>query len=83
MAKIIAYCVVDNGEDGRAPTNILYAAMTEKKRDELLAEDPSKNYRSTMEKVIDKDEAREKALAKLDGIDRMVLGLSRWPSKKP
>jgi hypothetical protein len=74
---------VANGGDGREPTKILYAAMAEKKRDELLAEDPSKNFRSTTEQVIDKEEARAKALAKLDGIDRMVLGLAPWPAKNP
>jgi hypothetical protein len=81
--KIIAYCVNDNGVDGREPTQILYATMTEEKRDELLAADKSKNYRSTSEQVIDKDKAIEEALAKLNGIDRMVLGLAPWPSKKP
>lgn len=79
MPKVIAYCVNDNGVDGREPTKILYATLTERNRDELLAADKGKDYRSTSEEIIDKAEAIQKALGKLNGIDRMVLGIPPWP----
>lgn len=83
MSKQIAYVVTDSGIDGREPTRVLYAAFDEKERDVLLVEDKSKAWRSTSEQIVDVAAAQAKALAKLDGIDRLVLGLPAWPARMP
>lgn len=79
MTKKIVFVATDNGIDGREPTQIMYAAFSEEERDALIEEDKSKAWRSKGELIVNVDEARRKALAKLDGIDRLVLGLPAWP----
>lgn len=79
MTKRIAYLATDNGIDGREPTKVMYASFDEKERDALLNADKSKAWRSKAEQIVDVEAARKKALAKLDGIDRLVLGLPAWP----
>lgn len=80
MSKQIAYLATDNGVDGRGPTTVMYAAFDEGKRDAMVEADKSKAWRGKSEKIIDVEEARGKALAKLDGLDRLVLGLPAWPA---
>lgn len=80
MSKQIAYLVTDSGIDGREPTRVMYATFDEKERDALLAADKSKAWRSTSEQIVDVTAAQAKALNKLDGIDRLVLGLPAWPA---
>lgn len=79
MTKRIAYLATDNGVDGREPTTVMYASFDEKERDALLNADKAKAWRSKGEQLVDVEAARKKALAKLDGIDRLVLGLPAWP----
>lgn len=76
----IAYLVTDSGVDGREPTKVLYATFDPHLRRALLNNDASKAHRSTSETIIDVKKARANALAKLDGIDRLVLNLRPWPS---
>lgn len=77
--KRIAYTATDNGGDGREPTRVCYAAFTEDERDRLLSLDKSKDWRRATEQIIDVEKAIATALAKLDGIDRLVLNLPPWP----
>lgn len=76
--KQIVYTVIDSGIDGRAPSTVLYAAPSEEERDRLLNSDPSKMWRATGEQIVDLEVARKAALAKLNGIDRLALGLPNW-----
>lgn len=78
--KQIVYLAVDNGIDGLSKTNVLYAAFTEVERDAMIEADKSKAWRSKKEVIVDPAVARNQALAKLDGIDRLVLGLPAWPN---
>jgi hypothetical protein len=78
--KRIAYLVNDNGVDGMGQTRTLYATFDASERDALLELDKSKAWRSTAETIIDEEKAVETALAKLNGIDRLVLGLRPWPA---
>ena len=80
MTKRIVYIATDSGIDGREPERVLYAAWTEQERDEMLQADKSKAWRRPTEKIIDEDVAKRQALAKLDGIDRLVLDLPAWPN---
>ena len=82
MTKQIVYTVTDSGVDGMSKTSILYATFDEAERDKMLSVDKSKAWRSTSETIVDVETARARALRKLDGIDRLVLGLSAWPSKE-
>ena len=81
MSKKIVYTVTDNGIDGRGPTVTLYASYNETERDRMLEEDKSKAWRSTHEQIVDMDTAVCQALSKLNGIDRLVLGLPPWPKR--
>ena len=81
MPKQIVFLVTDNGVDGRAPTTVRYASFSESERDAMIDADPSKAWRGKEERILDIEAAKAQALAKLDGIDRLVLGLKPWPSK--
>ncbi len=83
MTKKIAYLVNDNGVDGREPTETLYATWEEADRENLLNSDKAKNWRSKAETIVDIEHARAKALAKLDGLDKLVLGLPNWLEERP
>lgn len=76
--KQIAYIITDSGVDGREPTRIVTATYTEAERAALLANDTARNWRSVAEVIIDPVSARAQALAKLDGVDRLALGLPSW-----
>lgn len=80
MSKKIVYVATDSGVDGCAPTKVMYAAFDEAERDTMLEADKSKAWRGTSEVIVDVEAARKKALTKLDGIDRLVLGLPAWPA---
>lgn len=71
--KIIAYTILDNGVDGKAPTTIVAAFRQEHRRDTVFDENPNKAYLSKGETIIDLDTARAAALAKLNGIDKLIL----------
>lgn len=79
--KRIVYTVIDSGVDGREPAKVLYATFSETERDALLEQDAAKAWRSKAEAIVDEAAAVGEALAKLNGVDRLVLGLSAWPSK--
>lgn len=75
MAKQIVYLVTQNGVDGREPTSQVAAFFDEGERDNFVATSKNKNWYSTEEKIIDVDAAYKKALAKLNEVDKLVLGL--------
>ncbi len=75
MSKQIVYTITDNGVDGRDRTSTVYASFTESERDERLSREPSKAWKEKGETIVDVGTARAQALAKLDGLDRLVLGL--------
>lgn len=81
MTKQIVYLATDSGVDGRSPEKVLYAAFTESARDAMIAADPSRAWRNKGERIVDIEAALASALAKLDGVDRLVLGLKPWPSR--
>lgn len=76
--KKIVYIGVDNGIDGRERDQILYAAWKEDELLKLHKSDKSKNLRTCSEIIVDVEKAKKEALAKLNGVDRLVLGLEDW-----
>lgn len=77
--KRIVYCVTGSGMDGMGETKVLYASFSEFERDKMLAADKSKAHRSVSEFIINTNAIHRTALSKLDGVDRLVLGLPTWP----
>ncbi len=75
--KKIAYLIIDNGCDGRERDNIIYASWDETERDNALEKSPNKGYYRTDEKIVNEGHTRENALAKLNGIERLTLGLAQ------
>lgn len=78
--KQIVYVATDSGMDGSGPTVVLYAAFTETERDAMIDADKAKPWRGKGEQIVDVASARRQALSKLNGIDRLVLGLAPWPA---
>ena len=74
--KQIAFTIIDNGIDGREPARIVYAAWNDAARDAALARNPNKAYLRPDEQIVDVDKAKAAALAKLNGLDRLLLGLA-------
>ena len=73
--KRIAYTITDSGMDGMSKTHVTEAFWHEMERDEFLSKDKNKAWRSTGEMIVEPDQARRQALAKLDGLDKLALGL--------
>lgn len=78
--KGIAYLAVDHGVDGREPARVMFAAWDEGDLAAQFDACKSKAWLTKSEVIVDIADARRKALAKLDGVDRLVLGLEPWPS---
>ena len=75
MAKRIVYLVTQNGVDGREPTSQVAAFFDEATRDNFIATSANKMWYSTEEKIIDEAVAYKKAAAKLNEVDKLVLGM--------
>jgi hypothetical protein len=80
--KKIVYIAVDNGIDGRSKDRFLYASFDEDEIKKMLSKDESRAWRRIKEEIIDDKVTRKQALAKLDGIDRLVLNLPSWLDEK-
>ena len=73
--KQIAFTITDSGIDGMAKLSIVQAFWSEPERDKFLECDKNKAYRSIGEMIVDPEQARRRALAKLDGLDKLALGV--------
>lgn len=75
MSKKIVYTANDNGVDGKEKTNVIFATFDE---DELKIKheaDINKNWITLGEEIVEVDSRKKQALSKLDGIDKLVLGI--------
>lgn len=75
MAKIIAYTVIDNGIEGKEKNRIVYADGDETLRDKWFSNAKNKAWYRKSEQIVNIEEVKKAALAKLDGIDKMLLGI--------
>jgi hypothetical protein len=73
MTKRIAYTITDNGIDGREKTNIVAAFWDEAQRDAAFDGNKNKAYYSKGEMIVDEAKQRALTVAKLDGLDRLLL----------
>lgn len=76
--KKIVYSSVDYGIDGMGKRRVLYSSFDESEIDSLIKKDKAGAWRTKEETIVDVELQRKKALSKLDGIDRLVLGLPTW-----
>lgn len=74
--KKIAYVIRDSGIDGRSAYKTVKAFWNESERDKAYESDPNKNYYRKAEVIVDLKSHSETILRKLDGLDKLVLGLS-------
>ena len=79
--KSIAFLIVSNGVDGRDKTHIWGAWLHESERDKAFDALRDKNFHSKEDRIIDADLLKVEVLKKLDGLEKLVLGLN--PPAKP
>jgi hypothetical protein len=72
--KFIAYLITSNGVDGKAPERIDFASDVEQERDEAFKALKPPNYYSKVERIVDQEQAVNQAKAKLNGLDKFLLG---------
>ena len=73
--KRIVYTCVDSGVDGKDKPRIVHAFFHEHERDKAFNDSKNKAYLSKQEQIVEVNSAEQAALAKLDGLDKLVLGL--------
>jgi len=71
----IVYTSNDFGVDGREPEKVVQAAFSQDGLDRIKKADKNLAWRSDRKLIVDVELRRRTALAKLDGIDRLVLDL--------
>lgn len=79
---VIVYVANDHGIDGSEKAKPMYAAWSKDTLSVMFAGDRGKSYRTLDKVIVDTDVAVAQALAKLNGIDRLVLNLPPWPANK-
>ena len=80
--KQIVYIATDHGIEGKEKESIVYASFDEDQLKALHKTDKSKAWRTLTERIVDVEQAKKQALSKLNGIDRLVLGLPNWLEDK-
>lgn len=80
--KQIAHLISDHDQDGRGKKTITVAFWKESEQIAAFEQDRNKAYRTLESIVVDPEEHRKKALAKLDGLDKLLLGITGEPSER-
>ncbi len=75
MADKIIYTLVDNGMDGRAPSQVVFASYDKEARDQFALHTPNKNYLRKDKQLLDVEVEIKAALQRLGAIGRLVLGV--------
>jgi len=77
MTDKIAYLITDHGEDGRAAETIMFASYDEQERDVTYNASKNKNYYSKTKRIVEIEHTTKQALAKLNGVHRLMLNLDQ------
>ncbi len=80
--KQAIFTVVDNGQDGRAPSNIVFASTDEAERDEWYNNHRNKPYFTRHDVVKDLDKVAGQVKARLNGLEKLALGFEQSPVRK-
>lgn len=75
MAKTIAFIVIDNGIDCKAKNRIIYANENEAERDKWFDAAKNKKWYRKAEQIIDAEKIKTDVIARMDGIEKMVMGI--------
>lgn len=75
--KKIAYLIINNGIDGMGDTSVDEAYWEENQRDASFDKNPNKNYFSKTEVIVNVEVDTKQALNKLNGLERLLLGLKK------
>lgn len=75
MTDKIVYLVTSHDVDGRGPERIEYASYSKTERNAWHEKSRNKNYYSLTQRIVDMDQQFRASSAKLDALDRLVLGL--------
>ncbi len=83
MTDRIVYLVTNSGMDGRAKEHIDFADYSESARDKWY-EKLGKNrcYYSKTKRIVETIPATKQALARINGLDRLLLGIEMKPIDK-
>jgi len=73
--KKIVYIASSAGVDGRGTQKAMLANWDEDELVKTHNAHPNKNWMHVHERIVNTEEVRKKALAKLDAVDRLVLGI--------
>jgi len=76
MAKVIIYTAVESGMDGRGKARNVFASYSEKERDTWFEQSKNKNFYRKDEGIFETEKTQSSALAKLDAVDRLSLGIN-------
>ena len=76
MDKIV-YLITDYGVEGRAPESITYASFDKSQRDKYYDSLKFSSYYSKAKRIIDTEHERKQALAKLNGVHKLVLSIAQ------
>lgn len=76
MDKIV-YLVTDHGVDGRERESIVFASFDAEDVNIFFDSLKYPNYYSRTKRIIDTDRELKRALTKLDGVHRLVLGIEQ------
>lgn len=82
MTDRIAYLVTDHGVDGRDKEHIVFASFDEQEANDWYNGNPNKAYYSQTKRIIEVEKETKQAMAKLNGVHRMLLGIEQRPNKK-
>ena len=72
----IVYVVMGADSGGKSSNNILYASFDENKQVNFYDNAKNKNWFIKKKIIIDKEKEAKKLFSKLDGLERMILGIN-------
>ena len=73
----IVYIVTSSGEDGRAKTKVEFASFDKAEAKDYYGNLKYSKYYSLGKKIVEVGHETKQALAKLDGVQRLMLGLEQ------
>ena len=77
---VIVYCGMDHGIDGRDQGRVMYAYLDEWQLQRRIDRDKNKAWRTVEKRIVNLVEVKAQALKKLDGIEKLALGVEEYPS---
>jgi len=81
MTDKIVYLITDHGIDGREPESILFATYDSQECEDVFNGSKNKAYYSKTKRIVEVEKATSQAMAKLDGIQRLMLDIDQREMK--